>query len=47
MAITRLDDMTGSVLGFDPSDLEGVATLHSDVLVIQATIANFDVGRVC
>lgn len=46
MAITQLEALTGLVLGFDLNDLEGVFTRHSDALVLQDTIANFDIDRV-
>lgn len=44
MAISILKTRMGPVLRFGPIDLEGMAT--PDALVIQTTIANFDIGIV-
>lgn len=46
LVVTAPNDWTRLILGFGPSDLEGVATPHSDALAIQVLIANFNVGRV-
>ncbi|XP_074588952.1 uncharacterized protein LOC141844874 [Curcuma longa] len=37
---------TGPLIHFGPQDLAGVSTPHDDALVIRATIANYNVGRV-
>ncbi|XP_073064085.1 uncharacterized protein [Primulina eburnea] len=34
------------VISFEPEDLRGVVTPHSDALVVTATIANYDVARI-
>lgn len=34
------------MIGFGPSDLEGVMTPHNDALVIRAIVANYDVTRI-
>lgn len=46
MVVNTLNDWTRPILGFIPSDLEGVVTPHSNALVILALIANFDIGKV-
>ncbi|XP_074579566.1 uncharacterized protein LOC141836059 [Curcuma longa] len=38
--------MEGPIIGFGPQDLEGVETPHDDALVIQATIANYNIARI-
>ncbi|XP_074575273.1 uncharacterized protein LOC141831769 [Curcuma longa] len=43
---TNQGDVQGPSISFGPHYLEGVFTPHDDVLVIQTTIANYDVARV-
>lgn len=34
------------ILGFEPNDLEGVATPYNDTLIIRVIITNFDMTRI-
>ncbi|XP_074562950.1 uncharacterized protein LOC141819598 [Curcuma longa] len=44
--VSRGSSPKSPVIFFGPQDLEGVEAPHDDALVIRATVANYDIGRV-
>ncbi|XP_074560571.1 uncharacterized protein LOC141816725 [Curcuma longa] len=44
--VSRSQPVDGPVISFGPQDLEGVEIPHDDALVVRATVANYDIGRV-
>lgn len=43
MVVNALEVELGQVIGFGPGDLVGVMVPHNDAMVIQTTVANYDV----
>ncbi|XP_074561116.1 uncharacterized protein LOC141817345, partial [Curcuma longa] len=44
--VSRGNSPKSPVIFFGPQDLDGVEAPHDDALVIRATVANYDIGRV-
>ncbi|XP_074573492.1 uncharacterized protein LOC141829918 [Curcuma longa] len=44
--VSQSPPMDGPVISFGPQDLEGIEAPHDDTLVVRATVANYDIGRV-
>lgn len=46
MVFRTLEMESRLVLGFEPKNLEGVATPHNDTLIVRAMVANYVVAQV-